>query len=69
MNQNNNNGIGLLDVISIVSFIIGLTNYEENMSQSDVQGIMKVALNDIHEHLREQDEKIDHIIELLEGGK
>ena len=69
MNQNNNNGLSLLDAISIVSFLIGLANYDENMSQSDVQEIIQNALNDIHGHLREQDEKIEHIIELLEVGK
>nr|DAZ33415.1 MAG TPA: hypothetical protein [Caudoviricetes sp.] len=26
-------------------------------------------MRDVHEHLEEQDNKIDHIIELLEGGK
>ena len=69
MNQNNNNGLSLLDAISTVSFLIGLANYDENMSQNDVQDIIQNALNDIHSHLREQDEKIEHIIELLEGGE
>lgn len=55
--------------MSFIGFLIGVANYEENISQSDVQGMIKGALRDVHEHLEEQDDKIDHIIELLEGGK
>lgn len=40
-----------------------------NAEYNDVQGMIKGALRDVHEHLEEQDDKIDHIIELLEGGK
>ena len=58
-----------LDAMSFIGFLIGVANYEENISQSDVQGMIKGALRDVHEHLEEQDDKIDHIIELLEGGK
>lgn len=55
--------------MAFIGFLIGVANYEENLSQSDVQDMIKVALRDVHEHLEEQDNKIDHIIELLEGGK
>ena len=55
--------------MSFIGFLIGVANYEENISQSDVQGMIKGALRDVHEHLEKQDDKIDHIIELLEGGK
>ena len=40
-----------------------------NAEYNDVQGMIKGALRDVHEHLEEQDDKIDHIAELLEGGK
>lgn len=59
----------MLDAMAVVGFLIGLANYEENLSQSDVQDMIKGALCNVHEHLEEQDNKIDHIIELLEGGK
>ena len=36
-----------------------------NAEYNDVQGMIKGALRDVHEHLEEQDDKIDHIIELL----
>lgn len=58
-----------LDAMTLVGLMIGIANYDENMSQSDVQDLIKNALNDIHGHLKEQDEKIDRIINLLEGGK
>ena len=55
--------------MAFIGFLIGVANYEENLSESDVQDMIKGALRDVHEHLEEQDNKIDHIIELLEGGK
>lgn len=55
--------------MAFIGFLIGVANYEENLSQSDVQDMIKGALRDVHEHLEGQDNKIDHIIELLEGGK
>ena len=58
-----------LDAMACIGFLIGVANYEENLSESDVQDMIKGALRDVHEHLEEQDNKIDHIIELLEGGK
>lgn len=50
---------------------IDLSTEGDNASAeyNDVQDIIKGALGDVHEHLEEQDNKIDHIIELLEGWK
>lgn len=50
---------------------IDLSTEGDNASAeyNDVQDMIKGALRDVHEHLEEQDNKIDHIIELLEGGK
>ena len=55
--------------MAFIGFLIGVANYQENLTQNDVQDIIKGALGDVHEHLEEQDNKIDHIIELLGGGK
>lgn len=62
----------LLDILSVVSFIIGVANYEENMTQSDKQELlqefnhrMEIALTDIHDHLSIQDAKIDQIFKLI----
>ena len=62
----------LLDSISILSFIIGIMNYEENLTQNDKQELenklsssIELLLNEIHSHLTEQDKKLDIILEEL----
>lgn len=67
-----NNGLfnqRTLDTLTFIGFMLGVANYEENITQSDVQEMIKEALEDLHEHLREQDRKIDHIIKLLERSE
>lgn len=58
------------DVLNLMSFVIGLMNLNENLTQGDKQDIMKnlseksdTILKEIHAHLEKQDEKIDKIIE------
>ena len=48
----------LLDVLNILSFVIGLLNYNENLTQNDKQEL----LEEIHAHLKEQDIKIEEIL-------
>lgn len=59
----------LLDAIAMVSFIIGLLNYGENIDQTTMNDAVQSAVQDIHEHLTEQDEKITKILQLLEDEK
>ena len=59
----------LLDAITMVSFIIGLLNYGENVDQTTMNDAVQSAVQDIHEHLAEQDEKITKILQLLEDKK
>ena len=61
-----------LDTISLISFMIGLMNFNENLTQGDKQDLLETfsqkaddLLNEIHSHLQEQDEKIDRILEEL----
>lgn len=61
--------LNMLDAMTVVGFMIGLANYEENITQSDLQEITKGVVNDIHEHLKEQDNKMDSILRLLKEGK
>lgn len=68
--MNNNNQLTFLDIISIMSFCISLMNLDENLSQGDKQDLqndlaekMKMILQEIHGHLKEQDIKIDKILE------
>ena len=61
-----------LDSIALISFVVGLANYDENVSQSLVQDLFDKALSDVHEHLVQQDikmkaieEKLDKLLEVL----
>lgn len=62
MSRNN----GLYDAMAMTSFLLGIANYNENISQSQLQEIAKSIIKDIHNHLQQQDDKIDYIINLLE---
>lgn len=55
--------------MAITSFLLGMANYNENVTQSTLQETAKNIISDIHNHLKEQDEKIDYIINMLEGGQ
>lgn len=57
----------LLDAITMVSFIVGLLNYGENVDQTTINDTVQSAVQDIHDHLAEQDEKITKILQLLEN--
>lgn len=61
--------LSFLDIITIISFIIGVANYSENVDQSQMQDTVSSAVLDVHNHLRDQDEKLSKILALLEGKK
>ena len=67
------NNQNLLDALTLVGFVIGLANYDENVSQSQVQELIDKALGDIHSHLQNQDLRLQSIesklIEVLDNGK
>jgi len=61
-----------MDILNIMSFIIGVMNYDENLTQSDKQDLSNELstqidrlLKDIHTHLDSQDAKINKILEVL----
>ena len=64
MNSSNRKD-AILDAMAIVSFLVGMANYEENITQSQLQETEKSIMSDIHSHLKEQDDKMDRILELL----
>lgn len=64
-----NEGISLLDAIALISFFVGIANYDENVDQSSMNKTVKQAVDDIHKHLAIQDEKIDLLLSKLEGGQ
>ena len=69
-----NGQLTFLDTIAFISFIVGILNLEENLTQGDKQDLLEefndkasYLLTEIHTHLEEQDHKLDKIINLLEG--
>lgn len=55
----------ILDILNILSFIIGVKNLNENLSQNTAGDLLSAAVKEIHEHLAEQDKKIDLILKKL----
>lgn len=58
--------------VNVVSLVLALMNLQENLTQSDKQDIVDnlnkegdLLLQEIHSHLKKQDEKIDRILSLL----
>ena len=61
-----------LDLISVMSFLIGVANYDENLTQGDKQDLLhevdeatEQAIQKVREHLTEQDKKTERILEIL----
>lgn len=74
--KNINEELDVLDVITIISFVIGLKNYQETLTQTDideslnrVENTLKELVINIDEHLKNQDSKIDLILKRLEELK
>lgn len=70
--MNNNNQLSFLDIVNLMSFCISLMNLNENLSQGDKQDLqhdlsekMEIILKEMHSHLKEQDVKIDKILEVV----
>ena len=62
-----------LDLLNVLSFLIGVENLESNLTQNDKADLQKSLsenaerlLTEIHAHLEKQDAKIDEIMNRLE---
>ena len=55
----------ILDILNILSFVIGVKNLNENLSQNTAGDLLSAAVNEIQDHLSEQDRKIDLILKKL----
>ena len=75
-----NGALTAIDILSVLSFIVGLQNLDLNVDQNDMDAqtreidkranqLVNAAIAEIHEHLERQDQKIDHILSLLEETK
>lgn len=73
LGSGSNGQFTFLDVVSLISFYIGIANLNENLSQNDKQDMLanlhnsaQSVLSEIHNHLKSQDEKLDLILSKLE---
>ena len=64
-----------LDMIAILSFVVGLVNLDENLTQSDKADLQEelsqkadMLLQEIHGHLERQDALLTQILEELKNG-
>ena len=74
LGSGDNGEFTFLDNLAIVSFIIAVINLDENLGQSDKQELQndlakksEAILAEIHQHLEEQDKKLDKILEVLKN--
>lgn len=74
MGSGENGKFTFLDMIAIISFLVGLENLDMNITQEDMDEESKrltanlnQAVSDIHDHLAIQDMKLNIILEKLEG--
>lgn len=74
LGSGDNGEFTFLDIVSIASFLLGVMNLEENLTQGDKQELMEdlsskadLLLKEIHRHLETQDQKLDEIIKTLDG--
>ena len=73
LGSGDNGEFTFLDSITLVGFLVGMMNLEENLTQGDKQELQKdladkaeLLLEEIHSHLEEQDRKLDQILKTLE---
>lgn len=59
------NQFDILDILNILSFYIGLKNLDENLSQGKASDMLEIAVEDIHKHLKQLDEKLARLEELI----
>lgn len=72
----NNYKDNYMNMVNIISLVLGMMNLQENLTQGDKQDIIddlnkksELLLNEIHQHLKKQDEKIDLILKKIENIK
>ena len=65
-----------LDILNVLSFLIGVENLNANLDQNDKQDLQhdltvtaERLLTEIHSHLEAQDKKINEILSRLEELK
>ena len=76
LGSGNNGEWTFLDIITLIGFCVGLQNLDLNISQEnldnqtqELDASLRKVVDDIHQHLARQDEKIDRILEDIEHDK
>lgn len=66
----------LLDAVTLVSFLIGIMNYNENLSQSDKDDMMhaldektNAMLKRLESDLNEQNKMLEEVLRILKEGR
>lgn len=59
----------LLDLLTVLSFIMQVQNQSKLFGISDIQEDNNRVAEEIHQHLKQQDEKINKILELIGNEK
>lgn len=76
MGSGENGSLTGIDLLSIISLYVSLKNLDLNIDQNDIaeqtkdinqqaDKLVSTALTEIHNHLQEQDKKIDMILQKL----
>jgi hypothetical protein len=63
--QPDEQGLGFLDILTVLSFVLQLQNQSKIFGLQEVQNDNNRVAQEIHKHLESQDEKIDRILEVL----
>lgn len=59
----------LLDLLTVLSFIMQVQNQSKLFGISDIQEDNNRVAEEIHQHLQQQDKKINKILELIGNEK
>ena len=65
--MSNNEQLSFIDLLSILSFCIGVMNLDLNVSAEDIDNQTQTLLNEIHAHLEKQDTQLKEILTKLEN--
>lgn len=66
-NNNVQQEISALDVVSVMGTMLGIMTYDKVITKDDLEKNMHNMLIDIHNHLEEQDKKLDLILNKIGG--
>lgn len=66
-NNNVQQEISALDIVSVMGTMLGIMTYDKVITKDDLEKNMHNMLIDIHNHLEEQDKKLDLILNKIGG--